>query len=243
MFQLRNYLYKFSKLQNYTQQLRESINRNQKNFAYAQQIPQEWNETKFKEYIDPQTQYIKKVHFVIDSLNRFNGRAFIEMESEDAVKDFMKKFQENKLEVEDAQTKITINPLVLKIYRKTLDQEKNEKKAYLKGLPRTIKNEELLELAKDFGEIENITILKDQRGEFSRGQAIVVFKKEEDARKFKYFVNGKQFLGKKIVIQLRPYREENEEQIGENNQLNQGEIKVDQSKVDYSNLQKLLDTE
>lgn len=58
-------------------------------------------------------------------------------------------------------------------------------------MPRTIKNEELLELAKDFGEIENISILKDSRGEFSRGQATIVFKKEEDARKFKYFANGK----------------------------------------------------
>lgn len=35
------------------------------------------------------------VHFVIDSYNRFNGRAFIEMESEDVVKDFIKKFEEN----------------------------------------------------------------------------------------------------------------------------------------------------
>ncbi|CAD8142615.1 unnamed protein product [Paramecium octaurelia] len=243
MFQLRNYIYKFSKLQNYTQQLRESINRNQKNFAYASSIPQEWNEEKFQGYVDPQTQYIKKVHFVIDSLNRFNGRAFIEMESEDAVKEFTKNFQENKIEEQDAQTKISINPLVLKIYRKALDQEKREKKTYLKGLPRTIKNEELLELAKDFGEIENIEILKDQKGEFGRGQAIVVFKKEEDARKFKYFANGKQFMGKKIQIELRSLREENEEKMNENDQQNQGERKNDQQKVDYSNLQKMLDTE
>ncbi|CAK60633.1 unnamed protein product (macronuclear) [Paramecium tetraurelia] len=252
MFQLRNYIYKFSKLQNYTQQLRESFNRNQKNFAYASQIPQEWNEEKFQEFFDPQTQYIKKgkaqtlflVHFVIDSLNRFNGRAFIEMESEDAVKEFMKKFQENKLEEQDAQTKISINPLVLKIYRKPLDQEKREKKkTFLTGLPRTIKNEELLELVKDFGEIENIEILKDKKGEFSRGQAIVVFKNEEDARKFKYFANGKQYMGKKIQIELRSLREENEEQINENEQQNQGERKDDQQKVDYSNLQKMLDTE
>ena len=51
--------------------------------------------------------------------------------------------------------------MFLKIYRKRLEDERNDKKAYLKGLPRIIKNEDLFELAKDFGEIENISILKD----------------------------------------------------------------------------------
>ncbi|CAD8046293.1 unnamed protein product [Paramecium sonneborni] len=243
MIQLWNCFYKFSKLQTYTNQLKESISKNLRNFAYAQQIPKEWNESKFKEFIDPQTQYVRKVHFVIDSQDKFNGRAFIEMESENAVEDFLKQFKENKIEDLDAKIQISMNPLVLKIYRKSLDQEKNEKKAFLKGLPRTMKNEDLLELAKDFGDIENISILKDQKGEFNRGQANIIFKKAEDARKFKYFVNGKEFLGKKIVIQLRPHQEENEEQIDENNKMNKEEIKNDQSKVDYSNLQKLLDAE
>lgn len=44
----------------------------------------------------------------------------------------------------------------MKKEKNKIDIKRSEKQAYITGLPRTMKNEDLLDLLIDFGEIENI---------------------------------------------------------------------------------------
>lgn len=59
-------------------------------------------------------------------------------------------------------------------------------------------NEELLEMISDFGEIVNVQIPKDTDGIKNKGYAFVLFNRSTDAMKFMTFMNGKNFMGKKI---------------------------------------------
>ncbi|CAD8126997.1 unnamed protein product [Paramecium sonneborni] len=92
----------FPKFQVSTIQLKESIMQDFRYFIHDQLITKQWNASNIKEFINPQTQQkgknllLKVIHFVINSQNKFNCRAFFLKWCQNIkFKIFLKNFKEN----------------------------------------------------------------------------------------------------------------------------------------------------
>ncbi|CAK72635.1 unnamed protein product (macronuclear) [Paramecium tetraurelia] len=238
MFQLCKSFYNFSKLKVFANQLTKSIDNAQKNVAFAYFLPKDWNEKQVKEYFDPQDKLIKRIQLIKDSFDNPTGKAIIEMESESIAQKFIKEHHENYIDTKDVLQQIVVKPFSLKKEQNKLDIKRSDKQAYITGLPRQMKNEELLDLLIDFGEIEKIQIPKDQNQEFNKGYAFVLFKKVEDAQKFQTFMNGKEFMGKKLSVQLRIFRFDSQKKSFKTEKVQDGDVQYEQNKANYGLLQK-----
>lgn len=75
---------------------------------------------------------------------------------------------------------------------------RSKRQAYITGLPLEMQPEDLMDMLVDFGEIKNVQLPKDADGKKNKGYAFVLFAKAQDADKFMTFMNGKNFLGKKL---------------------------------------------
>ena len=85
----------------------------------------------------------------------------------------------------------------------------NKKKLYVGNLPYTTTADELKTAFSEFGEIVDAVIISDKRTGSSKGFGFIEFADEAAATKAVEAMNGKDFAGRNIVVNIaRPPREE-----------------------------------
>jgi cold-inducible RNA-binding protein len=73
-------------------------------------------------------------------------------------------------------------------------------KLYVGNLPRSVNDEELLELVKPFGEPESARVIMDRGTGESRGFGFVEFRNDTEARAAINGLNGKEVGGRSLVV-------------------------------------------
>ncbi len=86
-------------------------------------------------------------------------------------------------------------------------------KLYVGNLPYSMTEKDMEALFKDFGEIEEVVVIKDKFSGRSKGFGFVTFKQEADAEKAQQEMNEKEVMGRKLVVNIaRPKKEFNREE-------------------------------
>jgi RNA recognition motif-containing protein len=81
-------------------------------------------------------------------------------------------------------------------------------KIYVGNLPFSVDDEQLRELFKTYGEIEEVTIIKDRFSGRSKGFGFVTFKEDESAKKAISEMNEKEVEGRNLKVnEARPMEE------------------------------------
>jgi len=81
-------------------------------------------------------------------------------------------------------------------------------KVYVGNLSFSIDDEGLKELFSSYGEIEEVTVIKDKYSDRSKGFGFVTFKKDESAKKAISEMNEKEVEGRKLKVnEARPMEE------------------------------------
>jgi cold-inducible RNA-binding protein len=84
----------------------------------------------------------------------------------------------------------------------------DKKKLYVGNIPYTLDVDALRKAFEEFGEIVDAVIITDKHSGRSKGFGFVEFAKEEDAQKAIDAMNGKEFEGRALVVNVaRPPRE------------------------------------
>ncbi len=79
------------------------------------------------------------------------------------------------------------------------------RKMYVGNIAFDATEEDLRNLFSEYGEIESLKIIKDQFTERSRGFGFIEMADEKDARKAIATLNGKDFMGKTLIVnEARP---------------------------------------
>jgi RNA recognition motif-containing protein len=88
-------------------------------------------------------------------------------------------------------------------------EEKMSKKLFVGNLDFKATEKELNKLFSEFGEIEDVAIIKDRDTNRSKGFGFVTFVNDEDADKAISGMNEKDFDGRKITVNVAKEREDN----------------------------------
>ena len=75
-------------------------------------------------------------------------------------------------------------------------------KVYVGNLPFTVDDDKLKELFSSYGEIEEVTVIKDKFSGRSKGFGFVTFKDDESAKKAIAEMNDKEVEGRKLVFSV-----------------------------------------
>jgi len=82
------------------------------------------------------------------------------------------------------------------------------KKLYVGNLSFNTTDQELNEAFSEYGEIVSATVIKNKYDNRSKGFGFVEFAREEDARKAKESMNGKEFKGRTLRVDEAKDREQ-----------------------------------
>ncbi|HBK34823.1 MAG: hypothetical protein UU08_C0037G0003 [Candidatus Uhrbacteria bacterium GW2011_GWE2_40_58] len=88
------------------------------------------------------------------------------------------------------------------------EKETEGTKVFVRGLGEETTNKELQEAFASFGEIEKVFVVKDKKTKKPRGFGFVIFKSEEDAKKAIEAMNGKQWKGETLVVNVAKEKKE-----------------------------------
>ncbi len=80
-------------------------------------------------------------------------------------------------------------------------------KLYVGNLPFGSAEDTIKELFSDIGKVDEVALIKDKMTGKSRGFAFVTMSSEEDARKGIDTLDGKEFEGRKLVVNMARPRE------------------------------------
>ena len=84
--------------------------------------------------------------------------------------------------------------------RKNVGEEKN--KLYVGNLPYSVNDESLGQLFADFGEVQDAKVITDKFSGRSKGFGFVTMSDEDSAKKAIDAMNGKEFDGRSIVVNV-----------------------------------------
>lgn len=132
--------------------------------------------------------------------------------------------------------------------KKQAKQALKQKKArlVLKNLPFKATEENLKEYFEQYGEVVNVDLLKKDDGKL-KGCGFVQFKLVQKAAKARHYLNGKEFMGRKIIVDFAKPKDkyskkiEKEENIEENGEQKESNSEVKEEPIDVDEVKEEKD--
>lgn len=188
--------------------------------VYVKNIPEDWNEEKFKKAFEP---FGKITSIVLQEGpdGKHKGFGFVNFETHDEAGKAVE--EGSKIKVDDEKTlfvdrfqKKAERQAVLSKKFDEIRREKNEKyknlNLYVKNLDDDVDDAKLRELFESYGTITSAKVMSDEKGA-SRGFGFVCFENPDDATKALNEMNGKMLGVKPIYVNRAQRKEERRVQL------------------------------
>ena len=165
----------------------------------AQFLPLTMNEQDLKKYFDPKEENLLSIRLIKDRMGKYRGKALFEFKNSEVCDKYIEKHHEEFL-----QTKEIMQKIVFKSFRLKVNTEKTEfspklRMVVLSNIGYSLSSDDIFAIAIDFGDIKKIQV-PTANGR-NKGLAFVDFEKAESGAKFREFMDGREWGGRKIRAQ------------------------------------------
>lgn len=191
-----------SKNQKLSLKPKNSILNEERTVVHLNGLPEDWNEYQMLKYFDSHLQKIKKIIPIRNIVGERTSKVMIEFQNKKAAQSFVDRYENDYINTENIKHHLKARIFDLKQKSTKFEDKKRENQIMIYNLPFELTNFELIEVCKDFGDIENFYMPTRSENQ-NKGFAIVTFEKSESRlvlmQKVKIFFyeswKGLQFLG------------------------------------------------
>lgn len=169
------------------------------NLVMAQFLPLAMNEKDLKKYFDPKDENLISIRLIKDRMGKYRGKALFEFKNSEICDKYIKKHHEEFLQTEEVMQKIVFKSFRLKVNTEKTDFSPKLRNVFLSNIGYNLTSDDLFAIAIDFGDIKKIQV-PTVNGR-NKGVAFIDFEKAESAVKFKGFMDGREWGGRKIRAQ------------------------------------------